>query len=83
MNVENWVWVACLNNIKVASFSVEGVIINYRPVVFDYEISTNADGVLALGSAHARPSAQPPINMSGNFFRHMFLQSNLKTSHPT
>ena len=24
-------------------------------------------GVLAPGSAHARPSAQPPINVSGNF----------------
>jgi hypothetical protein len=24
-------------------------------------------GVLALGSAHARPSARPPINTSGNF----------------
>ena len=24
-------------------------------------------GVLAHGSAHARPSAQPPINVSGNF----------------
>ena len=24
-------------------------------------------GVLAPGSAHARPSAQPPIDMSGNF----------------
>ena len=24
-------------------------------------------GVLAPGSAHARPSAQPPIDVSGNF----------------
>ena len=24
-------------------------------------------GVLAPGSAHARPSAQPPIEMTGNF----------------
>ena len=29
-------------------------------------------GVLAPGSAHARPSAQPPINTSGNFW-HMCL----------
>jgi hypothetical protein len=28
-------------------------------------------GILAPGSAHARPSAQPPINMSGNFPAHM------------
>ena len=28
-------------------------------------------GVLAPGSAHARPSAQPPIDTSGNFSAHM------------
>ena len=28
-------------------------------------------GVLAPGSAHARPSARPPIDMSGNFPQHM------------
>ena len=28
-------------------------------------------GVLAPGSAHARPSAQPPIDMSGNFPAHV------------
>ena len=28
-------------------------------------------GVLAPRSAHARPSAQPPIDMSGNFLAHM------------
>ena len=28
-------------------------------------------GVLAPGSAHARPSAQPPIDMSGNFPEHV------------
>ena len=39
-------------------------------------------GVLAPGSAHARPSAQPPIDMSGNF-RRMCLQSHLQTSPPT
>ena len=28
-------------------------------------------GVLAPGSAHARPSAQPPVNTSGNLSAHM------------
>ena len=28
-------------------------------------------GVLAPGSAHVRPSAQPPIDMSGNFSPHV------------
>jgi hypothetical protein len=28
-------------------------------------------GVLAPGSAHARPSARPPIDVSGNFPAHM------------
>jgi hypothetical protein len=28
-------------------------------------------GVLAPGSAHARPSAQPPIDVSGNFSPHV------------
>ena len=28
-------------------------------------------GVLAPGSAHARPSAQPPIDMSGDFPAHV------------
>ena len=28
-------------------------------------------GVLATGSAHARPTARPPIDTSGNFSAHM------------
>ena len=32
-------------------------------------------GVLALGSAHARPSARPPINTSRNFPAHMSAES--------
>ena len=32
-------------------------------------------GVLAPGSAHARPSAQPPIDTSGNFPAHMSAES--------
>ena len=31
-------------------------------------------GVLAPGSAHARPSAQPPIDVSGNFPAHLTLK---------
>jgi hypothetical protein len=36
-------------------------------------ISASADGVLAPGSAHARPSARPPIDTSGNFSAHIIL----------
>ena len=32
-------------------------------------------GVLAPGSAHARPSAQPPIDVSGNFPPHVSAES--------
>ena len=39
-------------------------------------------GVLAPGSVHVRPSTQPPIDESGNFW-HTFLQSDLKASPPT
>jgi hypothetical protein len=38
-------------------------------------------GVLAPGSAHARPSAQPPIDVSGNFPAHMSAVTFLKFSH--
>ena len=31
--------------------------------------------VLASGSAHARPSAQPPIDTSGNFPAHVYAES--------
>ena len=37
-------------------------------------------GVLAPGSAHARPSAQPPIDMSGNFPAHVYAESPSKFS---
>jgi hypothetical protein len=39
-------------------------------------------GVLAPGSAHARPSDQPPSTLV-EIFRHTCLQSHLQTSHPT
>ena len=32
-------------------------------------------GVLAPGSVHARPSAHPPIDTSGNFSAHMSEES--------
>jgi hypothetical protein len=46
-------------------------------------------GVLAPGSAHARPSAQPPFDTGGNFPPHVSVgsadtsPSNLQTSPPT
>ena len=40
-------------------------------------------GVLAPGSAHARPSAQPPIDMSGNFPAHVSAESPSKFSKKT
>jgi hypothetical protein len=38
-------------------------------------------GVLPPGSAHARPSAQPPINTSGNFPAHVSAVTFLKFPH--
>ena len=38
-------------------------------------------GVLAPGSAHARPSAQPPIDTSGKFSAHMSGRGVKKTPH--
>ena len=40
-----------------------------------FQIPLARMGVLAPGSAHARPSAQPPINTSGNFPAHMSAES--------
>ena len=40
-------------------------------------------GVLAPGSAHARPSAQAPIDMSGNFPAHVSAESPSKFSKKT
>ena len=37
-------------------------------------------GVLTPGSAHSRPSAQPPIDVSGNFPAHMSAESPLNIS---
>ena len=37
-------------------------------------------GVLAPGSAHVRPSAQAPIDMSGNFPAHVSAESPSKIS---
>ena len=36
-----------------------------------FKIPLEPMGVLAPGSAHARPSARPPIDTSGNFPEHM------------
>ena len=38
-------------------------------------------GVLAPGSAHARPSSQPSIDTSGNFLAHMSAESPSNISH--
>ena len=40
-------------------------------------------GVLAPGSAYTRPSAQPPIDMSGNFPAHVSAESPSKFSEKT
>ena len=37
-------------------------------------------GVLAPVSAHAGPSAQPPIDVSGNFSAHVSAESSLNIS---
>jgi hypothetical protein len=38
-------------------------------------------GVLAPGSAHARPSAQPPIDTSGNFSAQVFGRGSTNLKH--
>jgi hypothetical protein len=43
-------------------------------------ISAHSDGGPRLGSAHASPSAQPPIDMSGNFPPHMSAESLFEIS---
>ena len=40
-----------------------------------FKIPLTPMGVLAPGSAHARPFAQPPIDMSGNFPAHVSAES--------
>ena len=47
-----------------------------------YKFPITSMGVLAPGSAHARPSARPPMDISRNK-RRMFLQNHLQTSPPT
>ena len=42
---------------------------------YTYEFPLAPMGVLAPGSAHARPSARPPIDTSGNFPAHMSAES--------
>ena len=46
-------------------------------------ISAHADGVIAPGSAHAKPSARPPISMSGTFSEHMSAESPSKKDRLT
>ena len=45
-----------------------------------FQIPLAPMGVLAPGSAHARPSAQTPIDMSGNFPAHVSAESPSKFS---
>ena len=48
-----------------------------------YNFPLTPMGVLAPRSAHARPSAQPPIDMSGNFPAHVSAESPSKFSKKT
>ena len=43
----------------------------FAKIFFMIPYSIAPMGVLAPGSAHARPSARPPIDTSGNFSEHM------------
>ena len=45
-----------------------------------YKFPFTLMGVLDPGSAHARPSARPPINMSEKMLRHVSLKSPSNTS---
>ena len=60
--------------------TIESELTTNQPISIGFDnivqISAGADGgprsrVLAPGSAHARPSARPPIDTSGNFSAHM------------
>ena len=44
------------------------------------KVSASANGVLAPMFAHAGPSAQPPIDMSGNFSAHVSAESSSNIS---
>ena len=66
-------------------FALLNLTIPYTLAVWFSRIKTNKIlltpmGVLAPGSAHARPSAQPPITMSGNFPAHVSAESPSKFS---
>ena len=55
-----------------AAQSVQALIIANDGLILDKEkFPLTTMGVLAPGSAHARPSAQPPIDVSGNFPPHV------------
>ena len=49
---------------------------------YNNKIPLKPMGVLAPGSAHARPSARPPSTLA-EIFWHTCLQSHLQTSPPT
>jgi hypothetical protein len=57
----------------------------FKGTVFreDWQFPLTPMGVVAPGPAHARPSAQPPIDMSGNFPAHVFAESPSKFSKKT
>ena len=56
--------------------------IDYTPSLLEKFLPTPM-GVLATGSGHARPSARPPIYMSGNFPAHMSAESPSNISSNT
>ena len=53
---------------------------NLYQVQKEYQFPLVPMGVLVPGSAHTRPSAQPPIDTSGNFPPHMSVESPSKIS---
>ena len=69
------------NNVGMGAGGDFNTIINLSSKQKDIIIPLSPMGVLAPGSAHARPSAQPPIDTSGNFPAHMSAESP-QTSPP-
>jgi hypothetical protein len=51
------------------------IFIDHAHVVNVNQFPLTPMGVLAPGSAHARPSAQPPIDVSGYFSAHVSAES--------
>ena len=63
-----------LDILRVKNFNCPSRLARCHKITTRGKFPLAAMGVLAPGSAHARPSAQPPIDTSGNFSSHVFAE---------